>query len=551
MTNKWLKLFPDAERTKADFQLDGEAAYAAMLKAIDTADSDGHYIYILGWMLDINVQLTANEPDSSLYKHLADAAARGVEIRILIWDNPIPDYAKMANDVIPRLNKLPKTKVFIDEYTYFPPQSKALLQKIAPYLTKFISYISAQFRPEVLQNADLPFMYMIYRLLGVINLQTIGAHHEKVTIVKGKDGLIAFCGGIDYNKNRVITTLAKKDYRFPYLHDTACRLQGPAAHEVLQKFTLRWKNHPVASREALLGANETKPKPSPAPYPYCKVVGTYNSVDGKQKIRTLKKAYFDIVDAAEKYIYIEDQYLVNVEVAQHINARLKLSSFERAIFVIQDSEETSDIFIPNRKRGEFFKALTDGLSESDRQKKILLALFDKRYWKQSPRYHPAMHAKTLIVDDEIAIIGSANVNQRSFTNDSETSVVVFDDNPKADVKFARAFRHKTWEEYVHTPVRGTGYDSWVTFSDAINQGTTNFEITKYVKDSQDDLDFRIQQAIGQSSVIGVVVASELLDHDLTKTSVALSPWTVTFVFDTIWENLIDPNADSAANTTSP
>ena len=556
MANKWLNLFPDAERTKADFYLDGEAAYRAMIEAIDTAESADHYIYILGWMLDIDLQLSADNPDSSLYKLLSraankatnKAANKGVEIRILIWDNPTPELTKMANDAIPRLNKLSNTKAFIDEYTFSPARSKALLQKIAPFVTRLINYVGLNFMPMVLNNADLPFMNIIYRGLGLINLQTIGAHHEKVTIVKGKAGLVAFCGGIDYNENRVYTTIGGMDFRIPYLHDVACRLQGPAAYDVLQKFKLRWNHHPQASRETLLGADEQKAKPANTPYPYCTVVGTYNSQDGREKIRSLKKAYLDIIDSADKFIYIEDQYLVNIDVAKHINARLKRPSFERAIFVIQGSEETADIFIPNRKRGKFLDALTNGLSNGDKEKKILLALFDKRY--SLARYHPAMHAKTLIVDDEIAIIGSANVNQRSFTNDSETSVVVFDDNAKTDNNFARVFRLKTWEEYVRNTMSRSVYESWVTFSDAINGGKTNFEITKYVHDSQDDLDVRINNLqitkdvkLTQLKPFIAAFAYNMLDQDLLNTSIALSPYTVTFVFDTLWDNLIDPNAD--------
>ena len=336
MSNKWLNLFPDAERTKADFYLDGDAAYGAIIEAVNTAESADHYIYILGWMLDIDLRLSADEPDSSLYTRLSRAAAKGVEIRILIWDNPTPKLSKMANDAILRLNKLPNTRVFIDEYTFTPAASKALLKKIAPFITRLIHYVGLNFRPAMLNNADLPFLNMIFRGLGLINLQTIGAHHEKVTIVKGNSGLIAFCGGIDYNENRVITTIGSMPFRFPYLHDVACRLQGPAAYEVLQKFKLRWSHHPQASRESLLGSGEQKDKAALAPYPYCNVVGTFNSQDGRERIRSLKKAYLEIIDAAERYVYIEDQYLVNVDVAKHINARLKRPSFERAIFIIQE-----------------------------------------------------------------------------------------------------------------------------------------------------------------------------------------------------------------------
>ena len=182
----------------------------------------------------------------------------------------------------------------------------------------------------------------------------------------------------------------------------------------------------------------------------------------------------------------------------------------------------------------------------------MLALLDKRYWIPG-RYHPAMHAKTLIVDDEIAIIGSANVNQRSFTNDSETSVVVFDDNAKTDNNFARVFRLKSWEEYVRNTMPRSGYQGWVTFSDAINGGKTNFEVTKYVRDAQDDLDVRINRLevpIGDKSYqltplkpFIAAFASNMLDQDLQNTSIALSPYTVTFVFDTLWDKVIDPNAD--------
>ena len=178
------------------------------------------------------------------------------------------------------------------------------------------------------ENYDVPGSYILYRLLTLINQQTIGAHHEKLVIVKGNEGLIAFCGGIDFNKNRVISTVdwpeagvfksksVKRAFRFPYYHDNACRLQGPAAYDVLQKFKKRWNNHPVANKERLLGSNEAKPKERVAPYPYTKVVGTYNSPDGRDKDRSLQEAYLKIIENAESYIYIEDQYLVNLDVAR-------------------------------------------------------------------------------------------------------------------------------------------------------------------------------------------------------------------------------------------
>lgn len=357
--------------------------------------------------------------------------------------------------------------------------------------------------------------------------------NRKLEAVAGKPGLL-----IGLEKSRF-------EYRFPYYHDAACRLEGPGAYQVLQRFKRRWRNHPEASEESLLGASEGEPKEKPAPYPFVQVVGTYNSVDGKEKDRSLRDAYLEIIDGARRYIYIEDQYLVNLDVAKALNKKIRESAFSKLTFAIQDSIETSDIFIPNRKRGEFLTTLLDGTTQ-DQKDKVLIALFDRSRWDKD-YYHPAMHAKTLIVDDELAIIGSANVNQRSFTIDSETSAIVFDDIPESSSKskdnFARNFRVKTWEEFASKNTPRIMYESWWNYPTAIQGGEADLSIlVKYVKDAQQDLDIRIQDFISANSVVVAIAAYNLLGQDLTKTSVMLDPFTYTTVFNQLWDNFVDPAA---------
>jgi phosphatidylserine/phosphatidylglycerophosphate/cardiolipin synthase-like enzyme len=575
MGNKWQKLFRDAKRTKADFLLDGEAYYEAVIRAIESTDGPNHYIYILGWMLDIDFQLVAGDKDKTLYKLLKAASERGVEIRVLVWNNFLPDYTIMQDDAIPRLNKLAHTKAFADSYTFFPQSSKAIIQKLKPYLVEMVKRYGPLlgFNP----NQTVSAFYILRQLGFLLSSQTIGAHHEKVVIVKGKSGredsLVAFCGGIDFNRNRVISTIESysddaeldrklkaaaekpyikvpfpkqaKEYRFPYYHDVACRLEGPAAYQVLQRFKRRWRNHPEANKQSILGANEPEPKERPAPYPYAQVVGTYNSVDGREKDRSLRDAYLKIIENASRYIYIEDQYLVNLDVARALNKKIKEAQFSRLMFAIQDSIETSDILIPNRKRGEFYDALLAGVTPQQKEK-VLLAVIDRTNWEKQ-HYHPGLHAKTMIVDDEIAIIGSANVNQRSFTIDSETSVVVFDDVPGSDPKskynFARVFRVKTWEEFIKRPVARSMYEMWQNYPTAISRDEASFSIlTRYKQDLQADLDLRINKFISSNSVVVAIVALELLDQDLSKTSIAMNPATITWIFDMVWEHFVDPSA---------
>jgi phosphatidylserine/phosphatidylglycerophosphate/cardiolipin synthase-like enzyme len=585
MADKWRRLFPNAKRTKADFLLDGEAYFEAVIKAIESASSSSHYVYILGWMLDVDFQLKAGDSTKTLYKLLKAASEKGVEIRILVWDSLLPGYSKIHDDAIPRLNQLANTKAFTDAYTFFPESSKKALLKLKPYIVDIVKKygVLLGFNP----NQEMSSFFILKKLGFLLATQTLGAHHEKVVIVKGKvaneDRLVAFCGGIDFNQNRVYSSVQvfaddedldkrlqaladendgklpgllrsyekhSKRYRFPYYHDTACRLEGPGAYEVLQRFKRRWQQHSEASAESLLGESEAEPKEKVDPYPFATVVGTYNSVDGKIKDRSLSDAYFKIIENAKRYIYIEDQYLVNVDVAKALGKKLKESGFSKLILAIQDSTETSDIFIPNRKRGEFLTALFGGdfsaiLGKDDSQK-VVFALIDRATW-DTDRYHPGMHAKTLIVDDEIAIIGSANVNQRSFTIDSETSVIVFnestDDETKSTDNFARNFRVKTFEEFALKAASATSIRSWSKYASEIIKETPNFSrLVKYKADLQQDLDVRINDFIRANSVVVAIAAYELLGQDLTKTSVALSPFTITTVFDTLWEHFVDPSA---------
>lgn len=540
MSSKWGALFPKAERSKADFLLDGERAFEAMHAAMETAKDSSHFIYILGWMLDLDIPLVRGDPQSTLINSLTDAASRGVEIRILVWDNPSPpgDYRRKLESAIDRINKLPNAKILGDDNNYFPPQSKAVLSRLQPYVSRLLNYFMGQFRPEAAPEAlkirigGMEMGFVVTVLLNLVTRQTIGAHHEKVTIVKGKDGLIAFCGGIDYNRNRIEATVGKAVKNFSWYHDTACRLQGPAAHEVLQKFKLRWRYHPQAAGIALAGANEPRPKPSPEPYPFATVVGTYNSPDGKEKLRTFRSAYLAIIDAASRYVYIEDQYMVSLEIAEHLNRKIKENSFERVMFVIQDSNETADIMIPNRKRGEFIQKVIEGASDAQREK-VLVTLMDKRYWERDG-YHPGVHAKTLIVDDEIAIIGSGNVNRRSLTCDSETSVVVFSDGGMPDQNFARVFRIATWREFMRAAPSSVNFRDWRAYMAELDKGGTSFaKITKYEKDSKDDLDVTLK------SYFPTYVAGSLF---LGKTPDLTLRDEIDRVFDTAWEYLFEPDA---------
>jgi phosphatidylserine/phosphatidylglycerophosphate/cardiolipin synthase-like enzyme len=538
VTTNWRTFFDRAERAHAEFLLDGEATYAAMKAAIRKADSNDHYVYILGWMLQDDFALTADSPET-LFELLKDVASKGkpgdkgVEIRGLIWDNPL--HEEDTEKAIGRLNKLKNTQFFKDPHTFYREESNRYLQNV----TRTTIVILLAYFPRlalVLKQGWPKYWELLNRPWGTV--RNLGAHHEKVVIVKGRDGLVGFCGGLDFSSTRVIKKTKNPGPRFPGYHDAACKVDGRAAFELLKKFVLRWDNHPGARSMKLLGATEPQPAPAPplpsapppappiAYAPYVQVIGTYNPPRGRHgtigpmpRDRSARKAYFDIIENAESYIYIEDQYLVNLDIAKRLNKKIREPKFEYLTIVIQQASETTDMLIPNRKRAEFINTVYGDAPNSARQK-VTVCVIDKARWEHE-RYHPGLHAKVLIADDTIAIIGSPNINRRSLTLDSETAVVLFDEK-LFPWSFARRFRQATWKEYSKRKDLPFTYELPWALPRGVGKG--HYIVTKYTGGDMEDLDVVMKVLLEATSVY-----TRLLDIDA--------------LFEGLWEHAIDPWAD--------
>lgn len=547
MKDKWVELFPDATTNIVEYLIDGLNYFESIVNTIETAKTSEHYIYILGWMLDVDFPLKGNpdplypkkghnflKGDKTLFKLLESATGKGVEVRILIWNNPF--YLEKNKQSIEKLNKLQNTKVFIDDYTYSTEDTKKtigriegpvrdLIKKYYPFFDNPAARIKEQYDIAPSEVRDQILYYLVKK--------NVGAHHEKIVIVKGEAGLISFCGGLDINQNR-----------FASYHDSACKVQGPEAHQILNKFIKRWNNHNEAKTHPLKGNNDSKPiplGPITGALRHARAVGTFNSPDGKDRDRSLKEAYLKIISKARNYIYIEDQYLVNLDVAKELNKKIKEYFFKKLIIVIQDSKETTDIMIPDRKRGEFYDAVTQNTTQEEKQRFSLFMINEDL--AGTGHFHPGLHSKTLIVDDEIAIIGSANVNQRSFTLDSETSLIVFNttDNYYRD-NFAFKFRNSIWNEFV---LKKSSFSTitWEEFSRNVTSDDRYSILRTYVN-SIEDLDKRIADSIKPLSVplsigIGYVLESNLKDA-VKAISIVNSPVAIREIIDIIWENIIDP-----------
>lgn len=553
MAKKWSQVFPKATTNDVAYLLDGPAAFSSFVQAIESANSSEHYIYILGWMLDVDFPLTGtlNENyrnkkkknqhyyngNKTLFNLLEAASKKGVEIRILIWNNPL--YTESIDIAYEKLSQLANTRVFTDDFTFTPDQAVKLIGEIeAPVKDLFRRlapvFISNSRLVEGVLNAKPE--EILYRSMYYLDSKNVGSHHEKILIVNGEDGLVSFCGGIDVNPNRITGQ-----------HDISCRVVGPEAHRILERFTKRWDNHKYAKGVSLLGSANIKPQPvGPVTSQLysAHLVHNFNSYDGKTKVRSFRDAYFKILENARSYIYIEDQYLVNLEVAQALNKKLKESLFKQLIIVIQESVHTTDLLIPARKRAEFYDEVIKG-TDKDQKSKLVFVMINDKSARESNR-HNVMHSKLLIVDDEVAVIGSGNVNQRSFTLDSETSLIVFNEmsDPYRD-NFAYKLRQAIWNDLIYNKPT-SGDFSWEEFSRTVFKDERYSVLSAY-SSNQEDLDVRIIDTMRPQSVVTTIIINEIFDDDLPKavyaTSVASNPVAITSLIDSIFECIVDPKVD--------
>jgi phosphatidylserine/phosphatidylglycerophosphate/cardiolipin synthase-like enzyme len=408
---------------QVDFFIDGPETFKAKVKAIKTATGNQHYIYLLGWWLTDCFPLIPGDPTSTIAQLFADASRKGVQIRVMLWDQ----WGRKNSAEVSRINALPNGGAILD-------------------------------------NDTLKF----------------GSHHQKVLVVRGNQGLIGFCGGVDINPDRVVSN---PKLAFPGcvsgggsrssdngslvigssggvsssssgsvagapLHDIHCQIRGPAAHDLLVTFIQRWQAHPAqkeidARKGTLRGLRE--PVPAPIGKQFVRIARTLNLVTPRKciKARSVRSTTVAAIQSARKFIYIEDQYLVSMEAASELQKALP--KIQHLTIVIPHSSISDMPQVWARR-----KAFIDFLKSGPHAYKVrVFYLVNPASGGFGPFTY--VHAKTWIIDDEIAIIGSANCNRRGWSYDSEANAVIYD-GPSAKsppLPFAQRLRVALWSRHLN------------------------------------------------------------------------------------------------------
>ncbi len=293
----WLSLFPAAEQCSFEYFIDGEAYFSELIMAFNSARGPNHYIYILGWMLNLDFRFSIpGLPGYQTFaKSLYAAAKRKVEIRVLIWDNILyPGSTKIFRDGKHFLQQHGNVKIYTVHNNYSPKRTKILVKSVFDFAKDFTKgFTTSKFILKKWKGVEIQSY-----LEWVKNSNfSVAAHHEKIVVVNGSDGLVGYCGGFDINSNRIGTSGEPIK-----LHDVACKVNKEPANKLLEQFLQRWRDCPEKDNQMLRG----KPVPNRVVRPEQKrptantkktttrvqKVGTYNST-GKPD-RSLSLAYFKV-----------------------------------------------------------------------------------------------------------------------------------------------------------------------------------------------------------------------------------------------------------------
>ncbi|MBK1853608.1 hypothetical protein JO972_01425 [Verrucomicrobiaceae bacterium 5K15] len=234
-----------------------------------------------------------------------------------------------------------------------------------------------------------------------------GRNHRKNLVV---DGAIAFTGGMNIADSWSEEASSDSSWR-----DTHCRVIGPAAQDFNKLFIDSWQ---YATKEKIFHR--------PAPHPLsddeqqahgdgldrsggcrCVVVGSQGLRDSKE----IRRMFSVNLARAEKSIKMTMPYFVPPKRLLAALNKAKQRGVDIKLLLPRDS----DVKVVDWLREGFYPQLLS--------------------WGISLREYlgPVLHAKTMVVDDHIAVIGSSNFDILSVLMNREIGLVVFNDEVVAEL----------------------------------------------------------------------------------------------------------------------
>lgn len=359
--------------------IDGAPFFRAVREALLKARRS---VFIIGWDLHSQTRLVGDsDPDDGYPVTLADFLSAIVRerpkliVRLLLWDYSVL-YAN-ERELFPRITLGWKT----------PDRVRFALDDAVPFGS---------------------------------------SQHQKLVIV---DDSVAFSGGLDVTIRRWDTSEHRLDNPIrvdpagkPYrpFHDVQAVVDGSAARALGGIARARWM---CATGERIQTSRTIDAWPDSAEPHFTDIaVGiarTQPPHEGQPEAREAEQLFLDSIDAAERTIYIENQFLTCAKVADRLAQRLRACP-GLEVLIVAPQHHDSWLEARTMRQGRIrFMQMLQQTAGSERVRLLYPEVTDGAHTTDT-----MVHSKVMIVDDRLLRIGSANLNNRSMGTDTECDLAI-------------------------------------------------------------------------------------------------------------------------------
>lgn len=257
-------------------------------------------------------------------------------------------------------------------------------------------------------------------------------NHRKLLVV---DGLVAMTGSqnlVEPGYNKPKNHQAGREWR-----ELTVRLHGPVVTKLNVVFATDWF---VETRE-MLDQDEFVPGEGarPAGEVACQVVPSGPGFSHENNLRLFNTMIY----GAQQRLSITSPYFVPDESLLYAITTAAQRGVETELFV----SEAGDQFMVHHAQRSYYQALMDA---------------GVRIWLYPPPY--VLHSKHFSVDDDVAVIGSSNMDMRSFGLNFEVSTMCFGGDFVRDIRrvedhYRSISRELTLDEWAHIPLKDRYVDN--------------------------------------------------------------------------------------------
>lgn len=231
-----------------------------------------------------------------------------------------------------------------------------------------------------------PFLPLRFRLgRSKINYR----NHRKIVVVDGKVG---YTGGIN---------IADRYYKGDYLgkwRDTVVKIEGSAVHGLQMLFLLDW----YFVEKKLIIDSKYFPEPAKFNSNLIQIVSSGPDTDWEAIMQGIASA----IMSATKYVFIHSPYYIPNDIILGCMQMAALSGVDVRLMV------------PKRSDSRFTDASTYSYMGQLLEAGVKVLRYKEGF----------LHSKAIVIDDFISIVGSCNLDERSFTQNFEANAFIYENN---------------------------------------------------------------------------------------------------------------------------